>query len=386
MNTAATPSGSVNPEQINPPSVNSRSTSTSENTYSQNERDNPNPPSTLSADTPPSITSSPRKPSSQRRIEANRRNAKRSTGPRTPRGKKIVSRNALKHGLLAREVVISGGDGEESQQEFDALVARLQKHYRPSGAMEEMLVERIVTCWWRLARVHRAETGEIRKELDSAYFDSDVSASNKASVGFWMADLLNPEVRNKASVPMFHPNSNMQERLEVLAKTQSEIKKDVLGAFLLLLDLMRVKRDLTEVGHLSDSVRERLLDRFAFCDSRLVILCDLFKAEQNNAEKEQLRSGDGVDARKDIVMHLINSEMERLESLIQDAPTREEHERAADMQIRSLPSAEKADRLLRYETHLERQLYRAMDQLERCQRRRTGDAVPPPVNVNFRRQ
>jgi CRISPR/Cas system-associated endonuclease Cas1 len=84
-------------------------------------------------------------------------------------------------------------------------------------------------------------------------------------------------------------------------------------------------------------------------------------------------------------MHLINSEIERLKSFIQYVPTREEYERAADVQIRSLPSAEKADRLLRYETHLERQLYRAMDQQERVQRRRMGDAVPPPLNLNFGR-
>jgi hypothetical protein len=177
----------------------------------------------------------------------------------------------------------------------------------------------------------------------------------------------------------------MQERLEVLAKTQSELKKDLVGATLLLSALQLVKRDLTELGHLSDPVKELLLDRFAFCDSRLLMLCDLFKPEQNNAENGQLRNGDGANARKEIVMHLLNSEMERLESFRQYAPTREQYERAADVQIRSLPSAEKADRLLRYETHLERQLYRALDQLERLQRRRMGDAIPPPLNVTLGR-
>jgi CRISPR/Cas system-associated endonuclease Cas1 len=83
-------------------------------------------------------------------------------------------------------------------------------------------------------------------------------------------------------------------------------------------------------------------------------------------------------------MYLINREMERLEFFCHHAPVRAEYERAADVQIRSLPSAEKADRLLRYEAHLERQLYRAMGHLDRFQRRRMGDAVPPPVNVNFR--
>jgi hypothetical protein len=42
-----------------------------------------------------------------------------------------------------------------------------------------------------------------------------------------------------------------------------------------------------------------------------------------------------------------------------------------------------ADKLLRYEAHLDRQLYRAMDQLERLQRQRKGENVPPPINVNL---
>jgi len=44
---------------------------------------------------------------------------------------------------------------------------------------------------------------------------------------------------------------------------------------------------------------------------------------------------------------------------------------------------EATDKLLRYEAHLDRHLDRAMDQLERLQRRRKGEIVPPPLNINF---
>jgi hypothetical protein len=43
---------------------------------------------------------------SERRLEANRRNAARSPGPRTPEGKAVVALNAMKHGLLSREVPV----------------------------------------------------------------------------------------------------------------------------------------------------------------------------------------------------------------------------------------------------------------------------------------
>lgn len=101
-----------------------------------------------------------RKPASLKKVEANRRNARRSTGPRTEHGKRTVAGNAIKHGLLAKEVVITAGDGEEDLQEFDTLLDRLWQEYEPVGVLEETLVQRIATCLWRLARVLRAENGE----------------------------------------------------------------------------------------------------------------------------------------------------------------------------------------------------------------------------------
>jgi CRISPR/Cas system-associated endonuclease Cas1 len=61
---------------------------------------------------------------------------------------------------------------------------------------------------------------------------------------------------------------------------------------------------------------------------------------------------------------------------------------AVDAEARrfSLPTADATDKLLRYEAHLDRQLYRAMDQLERLQRQRRGENVPPPLNVNLGRR
>ncbi len=60
-------------------------------------------------------TSERKPPLSERKLQANRQNARLSTGPRTARGKRTVARNAIKHGLLAREVVITAGEGAENQ-------------------------------------------------------------------------------------------------------------------------------------------------------------------------------------------------------------------------------------------------------------------------------
>jgi hypothetical protein len=100
-------------------------------------------------------------------ILANRRNAQKSTGPRTPRGKAIVSQNALKHGLLARQAIITS----ESQAEFDLYRDRILGELAPATPMESMLAERIVTLSWRLKR-----TGRIQNQAIDAMNTNDTSS------------------------------------------------------------------------------------------------------------------------------------------------------------------------------------------------------------------
>lgn len=90
-----------------------------------------------------------------KQIEANRRNAQRSTGPRTDRGKAIVARNALRHGLTAQRILLP----DETQDELGRLVDLLRRHYQPVGAAEVLLLERIIAATWRLRRVYRIEAG-----------------------------------------------------------------------------------------------------------------------------------------------------------------------------------------------------------------------------------
>jgi hypothetical protein len=98
---------------------------------------------------------------------ANRQNARQSTGPQTPDGKARSARNALKHGLLAKDVVINGPDLSETQADFDALLADLLSELNPRTLIEETLVERIATGYWRLRRAQRFEAGAIRDALEA---------------------------------------------------------------------------------------------------------------------------------------------------------------------------------------------------------------------------
>ena len=68
---------------------------------------------------------------SLKKVEANRRNARKSTGPRTPAGKQTVSRNAMKHGFFSKHLLVPGGS--ESQEEYAELRASICRDFSAGG-------------------------------------------------------------------------------------------------------------------------------------------------------------------------------------------------------------------------------------------------------------
>jgi len=103
---------------------------------------------------------------SERKREANRLNALRSTGPKSETGKSRSRWNAMKHGVLAKEV--PGNHAPYFRDDlwiFEELLKELIKYFDPVGPLEKMLVERIVQCCWRRRRIQLAENAEIRVAL-----------------------------------------------------------------------------------------------------------------------------------------------------------------------------------------------------------------------------
>jgi hypothetical protein len=84
---------------------------------------------------------------SQAQIDANRRNAQSSTGPRTQEGKAVVAFNAFKHGLRADIFKQPMTDPEE----FDQFLADLAAEHQPQTSSEAIYVERMALCLNKLA-------------------------------------------------------------------------------------------------------------------------------------------------------------------------------------------------------------------------------------------
>ncbi len=90
----------------------------------------------------------------QKQKEASRKNGLSSTGPKTEKGKAVVSRNAVSHGILSRLTVLPGVERPEDWSEH---LEAVSQDLQPTGRVETLLAERVALGLWRLGRVARFE-------------------------------------------------------------------------------------------------------------------------------------------------------------------------------------------------------------------------------------
>ena len=95
---------------------------------------------------------------------ANQANAEKSTGPRTDRGKENSRPNAVRHGLLSKNLFLKT---DEEKLEFRDLLLAFLNEFHADGFVEEVLVEEIASCFWKMQIALGLETRELssRKNL-----------------------------------------------------------------------------------------------------------------------------------------------------------------------------------------------------------------------------
>jgi hypothetical protein len=89
---------------------------------------------------------------SQKQVEASRRNALKSSGPRSLRGKNTVRFNAVRHGLRATHILLPG----ESFDDFQELCSAFEAEWQPVGHTEVHYVEQMVAAQWKLRRLEHS--------------------------------------------------------------------------------------------------------------------------------------------------------------------------------------------------------------------------------------
>jgi len=102
------------------------------------------------------------RPTSSCKIEANRRNAQHSTGPKTPEGKAKSSQNSITHGIFVTKFL--NGAAPETVAELETLAAGIREHYQPLGMLEEILVRKIVVEAARYDRVLAFEHQQLTRD------------------------------------------------------------------------------------------------------------------------------------------------------------------------------------------------------------------------------
>jgi hypothetical protein len=91
-----------------------------------------------------------RRPISEKKLKANRANAKRSTGPKTLAGKVAVRGNAVRHGLRSNMLIARS---EECVEDFNDILLSIRMAGKPKTDEEEILLEEIAEGWWKLRRL-----------------------------------------------------------------------------------------------------------------------------------------------------------------------------------------------------------------------------------------
>ena len=304
-----------------------------------------NRPSTIDA----LPTAAEQNETSQRKLNANRENALKSTGPKTPRGKSYSRTNALKHGLFAKQVEDFQNLGE-TKAEYGDLLRSLCQQYQPVGRAEELEIERIAVCWWRLMRVWRFENSVNHISKDgtltrSAQIETYCKGIEEKAVAIshGVVSLIDQVKRSGVS-------SNLQERFAAL----------------------------TENKYLWNSLQmdaERMLDEVEFpkYSETQNVEIDVTQLSSHSIsfspEYERARAVFTLIQAK-IYFDSVGS----FKKSVFNAVARKEE---------PIPSRDALDRILPYEAAIERSLNRAVDRLERLQRRRKGEPVLPPVNVQL---
>ena len=299
--------------------------------------------------------------SSQAKIESNRKNSLKSTGPKSKKGKAVVKWNALKHGLLSKEIIINAGCGEEDENEFNSLHNQFHVELKPVGIVEEMLVEKMAVCYWRLRRVIQCEIGEIRKRLDTASWDM---------------------IFKRTDDHLF------DRKFASLGDSKENLRRSSMGLKYLIGILEDVKSEVEEQGHFCQETRKKILENFYTEQGSPAFMITLFNHMatdgQRLSEEDPEKFGEPIDPKraKEIMLKTIDDEIGITEEFKKTFEEHEEWKSDANHLSLHLPDKIVLDKTLRYETTIERQFYRALHELIRLQSARSGEHPPAPLAID----
>jgi len=284
---------------------------------------------------------------------SNRRNAARSTGPRTPDGKRKAALNATRHGLRALSPVVPG---LERRADWDQHQASILDALEPLGALEEALADRVALLLWRLGRVVRYEREAILQGQESG-----------RALVLELGGAFDPARLHPDDVESFAEDAHLDG--ELLDQLPALPADEMVEANRVASILYRVERtldlDLDELS-LPGVPEDAAIEDVTWTAGALLAAIAAMAAAGSEA--------DGIRVARSTAF----SDALRL--------GREARKNKADrLRIRReriLPDSDTLEKLSRYEAHLDRVMVRTLHELHRLQAARGRSFVPTPLALD----
>ena len=212
---------------------------------------------------------------SDKQLVANRRNSKRSTGPKSLEGKNMVAKNAIKHGICA-DVLFVNPDGYGGQNEFQDTLLGLNQEWMPQGQTETNTIRKLAADYVRLNRVIRYEAALTQEALERYQSTPNDSLINYLEWGERVASILENfendsiaalnclfDLSNNDSEEMNPCRLRLAEKLNNLDSVTPEEKEKLRQSVFKMATHIR-----SEMGEKQKSLDK--LDRAAFVNSFLI--------------------------------------------------------------------------------------------------------------------
>jgi hypothetical protein len=251
----------------------------------------------------------------------------------------------------------------ESKAEYDELLTGLREAQQPEGALEELLVEKLAVFAWRQRRLLLAESAEIRKNTEFVEPDQRDQEGETAERLWNLSALLG----GRGLIGNTH-NGHVLERC--------------LGLLAIL------RKSIEEVGFKPD--QDTLILRKLYGDRSVSRLRSDFydtydtwlHVAQTHEEEREPKGFWSPPVCRHVVLEEIDKEVRRIKRDQKARVSVETARTQLEIVCRNVPDGPGLDRLLRYETNLERSFDRTLSQLERLQRMRLGQPVLPKLEVH----
>jgi hypothetical protein len=282
---------------------------------------------------------------------------RKSIGPRTKTGKARSAQNSTKHRIFSKVVLLK----DEPREEYESLLNGLRNDLHPVGTLETVLVDKLSALLWRQRRLLIAEGAEIRKGQEFVEWDQERSQEQLA------ARISGSLAKYNGGLVREIENPNILQRcLDLLEELKLGVTRDGF-------DIESDKKILSVLygEYKEEEWRDTIFQSY------------LYWVAQGHFPKKKTQSqeSDALEKCEDQFLRELSAEINRLNRHKKNRESMESERMKIVSLSRNVPDGVQMDRLLRYEVTLDRETDRLLRRLERLQRIRLGQSLPPLIEV-----